>query len=202
MDGFTGGFGIRSEATKLVEPTYIKEGFEIIPYEKWEDVVDLHSLKQVFNREIITRVNNPEKYKSSGSDIGTQGVPFMHVKCEHLWATESALRDKFNLARTYSPCILFFDELIEELDKQGGIHIIGATNRSYVMSQLVLKHRRFWKHLYVPMPNQEERGLILKALVREKIPDTDVDLDAIARREGCDELSGGDLRTLVSFPAN
>lgn len=65
------------------------------------------------------------------------------------------------------------------------------------MDRAVLRPGRFGKLLYVPLPNPEERGLILKALARTKPIDEDADLIAIGRKEACENLSGADLAALV-----
>jgi len=65
------------------------------------------------------------------------------------------------------------------------------------MDRAVLRPGRFGKLLYVPLPNQEERGLILKALARKKPLDADVDLIAIGGSQACANLSGADLSALV-----
>ena len=65
------------------------------------------------------------------------------------------------------------------------------------MDKALLRSGRFGKLLYVPLPNPDERGLILKALARKKPLDTDVDLVAIGRSDGCANFSGADLFSLV-----
>lgn len=69
--------------------------------------------------------------------------------------------------------------------------------RPEVMDRAVLRPGRFGKLLYVPLPNPDERGLILKALARRKPVDDGVDLSAIGRMEACENLSGADLAALV-----
>ncbi|KAK9065388.1 hypothetical protein SSX86_016771 [Deinandra increscens subsp. villosa] len=159
------------------------------------------------------------------------GANFIHIKGpellnKYVGESELAVRTIFSRARTCSPCILFFDEVdalttkrgkeggwvVERLlnqllieldgaDQRKGVYIIGATNRPEVMDRAVLRPGRFGKLLYVPLPNQDERGLILKALSRKKPLDADVDLIAIARSEGCANLSGADLSSLMNEAA-
>lgn len=69
--------------------------------------------------------------------------------------------------------------------------------RPDVMDPAVLRPGRFGKHLYVPLPSSDDRGLILKALAKGKPIDPNVDLSAIGRMEACENLSGADLRKLV-----
>ncbi|KAI3731962.1 hypothetical protein L1987_63156 [Smallanthus sonchifolius] len=159
------------------------------------------------------------------------GANFIHIKGpellnKYVGESELAVRTIFSRARTCSPCILFFDEVdalttkrgqeggwvVERLlnqllieldgaDQRKGVYIIGATNRPEVMDRAVLRPGRFGKHMYVPLPNPDERGLILKALSRNKPLDADVDLIAIAQSEACANLSGADLSALMNEAA-
>ncbi|KAL4567012.1 hypothetical protein LXL04_022582 [Taraxacum kok-saghyz] len=159
------------------------------------------------------------------------GANFIHIKGPELLnkfvgESELAVRTIFSRARTCSPCILFFDEvdalttkrgkeggwvvggllnqLLVELDgadQRKGVYVIGATNRPEVMDQALLRPGRFGKLLYVPLPNGNERGLILKALGRMKPLDADVDLIAIGRSEACSNFSGADLSALMNEAA-
>ncbi|KAF7825176.1 cell division control protein 48-like protein C [Senna tora] len=159
------------------------------------------------------------------------GANFIHIKGpellnKYVGESELAVRTLFSRARTCSPCILFFDEvdalttkrgkeggwvverllnqLLIELDgaeQRQGVFVIGATNRPEVMDRAVLRPGRFGKLLYVPLPNPDERGLILKALARKKPVDDSVDLSAIGRMEACENLSGADLSALMNEAA-
>ncbi|XP_028753337.1 cell division control protein 48 homolog C [Neltuma alba] len=159
------------------------------------------------------------------------GANFIHIKGpellnKYVGESELAVRTLFSRARTCSPCILFFDEvdalttkrgkeggwvverllnqLLIELDgaeQRQGVFVIGATNRPEVMDHAVLRPGRLGKLLYVPLPNSDERGLILKALARKKPIDDTVDLCAIGRMEACENLSGADLAALMNEAA-
>ncbi|PWA67883.1 cell division cycle 48C [Artemisia annua] len=160
------------------------------------------------------------------------GANFIHIKGpellnKYVGESERAVRTIFSRARTCSPCILFFDEvdalttnrgkeggwvverLVNQLlieldgaDQRKGVYIIGATNRPEVMDKALLRPGRFGRKLYVPLPNQDERGLILKALAKKKQLDTDVDLVAIGQSNACANFSGADLSALISEAAN
>ncbi|GKF83423.1 cell division control protein 48 homolog C, partial [Tanacetum coccineum] len=69
-------------------------------------------------------------------------------------------------------------------------------SRPEVMDRAVLRPGRFGKLLYVPLPNEDERGMILKALARKKPLDADVNLIDIGRSDRCANLSGADLSSL------
>lgn len=156
------------------------------------------------------------------------GANFIHIKAaeilnKYVGESELAIRTIFTRARTCSPCILFFDEvdalttqrgrdggwvvdrllaqLLIELDgagKRQGVYVIGATNRLDVMDVAVLRPGRFGKIFYVPLPNAEERGHILKTLARGKPIAADVDLDAIGRSDACRNLNGADLNNMMN----
>lgn len=155
------------------------------------------------------------------------GANFIHIKGPELldkYVGESELnvRTIFTRARTCAPCILFFDEvdalttkrgkegghIVERLlnqlmieldgaDKRPGVFVIGATNRPEVMDEAIKRPGRFGRMIYVPLPSPVERGLILKALAREKPIDASVDLLAFGRSASCDDMSGADLAALM-----
>ncbi|XP_071736062.1 cell division control protein 48 homolog C-like [Rutidosis leptorrhynchoides] len=155
------------------------------------------------------------------------GANFIYIKGpeiinKYVGESELAVRTIFSRARTCAPCILFFDEVdalttkrgteggwvVERLlnqllieldgaDHRKGVYVIGATNRPEVMDDALLRPGRFGKMLYVPLPNPDERGLILKALAKSKPLDADVDLIAIGR-DYCDGFSGADLSSLIN----
>jgi ribosome biogenesis ATPase len=66
-----------------------------------------------------------------------------------------------------------------------------------VIDDAVLRPGRFGKKHYVPLPGADERVSILKACARSKPISSGVDLDALARREECSNLTGADLASLV-----
>ncbi|CAB4281697.1 unnamed protein product [Prunus armeniaca] len=133
------------------------------------------------------------------------GANFIQVKGPELlnkWVEESekAVRTLFSRARACTPCILFFDELLVELDggdQRKGVIVVGATNRPDVMDPAVLRPGRFGKHIYVPLPSKDERGFILKALARNKPIDSSVDQSEIGLRNACENFTGADLAALM-----
>ncbi|CAN6166277.1 unnamed protein product [Urochloa humidicola] len=159
------------------------------------------------------------------------GANFIHIKGpellnKYVGESESEVRKIFTRARTNSPCILFFDEVdalttkrgkeggwvVERLlnqllieldgaDQRQGVYVIGATNRIDVIDDAVLRPGRFGKKHYVPLPGADERVSILKAHARSKPIASDVNLDALARREECNNLTGADLASLVNEAA-
>ncbi|KAI3877768.1 hypothetical protein MKW98_020249 [Papaver atlanticum] len=147
---------------------------------------------------------------------------------KYVGETERAIRELFTRARSCSPCILFFDEVeaittnrkydgvgtrvVERLltqllieldggDKRNCVFVIGATNRPEVMDEAVKRPGRLGKHIYVPLPSPEERGLILKALTKNKPISEDVDIGAICRKKAYENLSGADLARVADKAA-
>ncbi|KAI3994874.1 hypothetical protein MKX01_037425 [Papaver californicum] len=159
------------------------------------------------------------------------GANFIHIKGpellnKYVGESELAVRTIFSRARTCSPCILFFDEVdalttkrgkdggwvverpltqllieLDGADKRRGVFVIGATNRPEVMDEAIKRPGRLGKHMYVSLPGPEERGLILKAIARNKPISEDVDLVAIGREEAYENLSGADLAAVINEAA-
>lgn len=65
------------------------------------------------------------------------------------------------------------------------------------MDPAFLRPGRFGKHLYVGYPSANQRAQIVNAIIRKKPIDPDVNLDALARSEACENFSGADLSALV-----
>jgi ribosome biogenesis ATPase len=68
------------------------------------------------------------------------------------------------------------------------------------MDDALLRPGRFGKKHFVPLPGANERASILKSLARpgKKRVSPSVDLDALAHRKECNNLTGADLASLVS----
>ncbi|KAI3848441.1 hypothetical protein MKX03_007779 [Papaver bracteatum] len=159
------------------------------------------------------------------------GANFIHIKGpellnKYVGESELAVRTIFSRARTCSPCILFFDEVdalttkrgkdggwvverpltqllieLDGADKRRGVFVIGATNRPEVMDEAIKRPGRLGKHMYVPLPGPRERGLILRAIARNKPISEEVDLVAIGQEEAYENLSGADLAAVVNEAA-
>lgn len=159
------------------------------------------------------------------------GANFIHIKGpeilrKYVGESEQEVRTIFSRARTCSPCILFFDEVdaltpkrgregawvveralnqllieLDGADQRHGVYVIGATNRLEVIDPAVLRPGRFGRLFYVPLPSADERGLILKALIRKKPVSPDFDYNALACKEACRNLTGADLSALVNEAA-
>lgn len=127
-------------ATRTVQPSSKIEELYTIPNAKWDDVVGLQLLKQEFDRHIIRPIKFPDVYKDLGMNLTTTfflygpsgcgktmivealaneaGANFIHIKCPELLNNyvdhrELVLEKILSNATTWSPCILFFDEMKE-----------------------------------------------------------------------------------------
>jgi cell division protease FtsH len=137
------------------------------------------------------------------------------------------VRDLFEQARRYQPCIVFIDEidavgrqrgaglggghdereqtlnqLLVEMDGfevGGGIILIAATNRPDILDPALLRPGRFDRQVVVDRPDVNGRLAILKVHVKDKKTDPAVDLDVIARRTP--GFVGADLANVVNEAA-
>lgn len=137
------------------------------------------------------------------------------------------VRDLFEQARKYQPCIIFIDEidavgrhrgaglggghdereqtlnqLLVEMDGfEGGTGIIllAATNRPDILDPALLRPGRFDRQVVVDRPDFKGRREILKVHLRDKKLAGDVDIDVVARRTP--GFVGADLANLVNEAA-
>jgi cell division protease FtsH len=137
------------------------------------------------------------------------------------------VRDLFEQARRYQPCIVFIDEidavgrqrgaglggghdereqtlnqLLVEMDGfevGGGIILIAATNRPDILDPALLRPGRFDRQIVVDRPDVNGRLAILKVHIKDKKLGEDVDIDVIARRTP--GFVGADLANLVNEAA-
>lgn len=137
------------------------------------------------------------------------------------------VRDLFEQARKYQPCIIFIDEidavgrhrgaglggghdereqtlnqLLVEMDgfEAGtGIILLAATNRPDILDPALLRPGRFDRQVVVDRPDFTGRREILKVHLRDKKLAEDVDVDVVARRTP--GFVGADLANLVNEAA-
>jgi len=153
-------------------------------------------------------------------------APFYNVRCSDImskWVGEAEqnLNALMDQARERTPSVIFLDEtealisrrggrstvmnrLIPEFlaqidgvtSDQGGLLLLGATNRPWDLDPAALRHGRFGEHIYVGLPDAPARRFILEKAL-EGIPQSDaLDLDDMAQRtEG---MTGADLQGLVA----
>jgi cell division protease FtsH len=139
----------------------------------------------------------------------------------------SRVRDLFKKAKENAPCLIFIDEidavgrqrgagigggndereqtlnqLLTEMDGfegNSGIIIIAATNRADVLDSALMRPGRFDRQVMVDNPDIKGRLEILEVHARDKKIDTEVSLEAIARRTP--GFSGADLANLLNEAA-
>lgn len=137
------------------------------------------------------------------------------------------VRDMFEQAKKFSPCIIFIDEidavgrqrgagvggghdereqtlnqLLVEMDgfePNDGVIVIAATNRPDVLDSALLRPGRFDRQVVVPLPDVKGREQILNVHLRKVPAASDVVPKNIAR--GTPGFSGADLANLVNEAA-
>ncbi|MGH2639776.1 MAG: ATP-dependent zinc metalloprotease FtsH, partial [Rhabdochlamydiaceae bacterium] len=139
----------------------------------------------------------------------------------------SRIRDMFNEARKYAPCIIFMDEIdavgrhrgagiggghdereqtlnqllveMDGFDPTEGIILIAATNRPDVLDKALLRPGRFDRRVVIDLPDIKGRFEILKVHARKIKLDPSVDLMDIAR--ATPGASGADLANILNEAA-
>lgn len=139
------------------------------------------------------------------------------------------VRELFEIARQYSPCVLFIDELdavapprgggsdggskeysqtvnqlLTELDnvdkdRNSGVFIIAATNRLENIDSALLRPGRFDRKILVGNPNYKERIEIVDYFLKKYQTSSDVKAETIAITTG--GLSGADIESLINQAA-
>jgi cell division protease FtsH len=139
----------------------------------------------------------------------------------------SRIRDMFEQARKFAPCIIFIDEIdavgrhrgsgiggghdereqtlnqllveMDGFDTSEGIIIIAATNRPDVLDKALLRPGRFDRRIVIDLPDLKGRFEILKVHARRIKLDPEVDLMDIARLTP--GASGADLANILNEAA-
>jgi transitional endoplasmic reticulum ATPase len=135
--------------------------------------------------------------------------------------SERAVRELFRRAAEAAPAMVFLDEvdalaprrgqssdsgvadrvvaaLLTELDGVEPLRdviVLGATNRPELVDPALLRPGRLERLVYVPPPDAEARGAILRAASRNTPLSDDVDLDEVA--ESLDGYSAADCAALI-----
>ena len=135
--------------------------------------------------------------------------------------SERAVRELFRRAAEAAPAMVFLDEvdalaprrgqssdsgvadrvvaaLLTELDGVEPLRdviVLGATNRPELVDPALLRPGRLERLVYVPPPDAEARGAILRATSRNTPLGDDVDLDEVA--ESLDGYSAADCAALI-----
>jgi cell division protease FtsH len=132
----------------------------------------------------------------------------------------SRVRDLFRQAKAKAPCIIFIDEvdaigrsrgkvqsmggnderentlnqLLTEMDGFGtnsGVIVLAATNRGDTLDWALLRPGRFDRHIYLELPDLNERKDIFKVHIRNLVIDESVNIETLA--EHTPGFSGADI---------
>ena len=223
------------------------------PQITFKDVAGADEVKEEV-KEIIEFLKNPRKFTKYGAKIpkgvllvgppgcgktliakaiaGEAGVPFFSVSGSEfvemfVGVGASRVRDLFDQARKYAPCIVFIDEIdavgryrgagiggghdereqtlnqllveMDGFDPHTGIIVVAATNRPDILDPALLRPGRFDRRIVVGLPDTQEREEILKLHARGKPIADDIDLKAIAQQTA--GFTGADLENLLNEAA-
>jgi cell division protease FtsH len=166
------------------------------------------------------------------ASAGEADVPFFSVSGSDfvemfVGVGAARVRDLFDQAKRYQPCLIFVDEmdavgrhrgaglggghdereqtlnqLLVELDgfeDSSSTILIAATNRPDILDPALLRPGRFDRHIVVDRPDVNGREAILKVHSKGKLIDDDVELGVLARRTP--GFVGADLANLVNEAA-
>lgn len=205
-------------------------------------------------KQIVDFLKNPAKYTELGARIpkgiiltgppgtgktllakavaGEAGVPFFSISGSDfvemfVGVGASRVRDLFEEAKKFAPCIVFIDEIdavarrrgsglggghdereqtlnqmLVEMDGFGvneGIIVLAATNRPDILDPAILRPGRFDRKLTVGRPDVRGREAILKVHAKNKPVGDDVNLERIARTTA--GFTGADLENLLNEAA-
>lgn len=141
----------------------------------------------------------------------------------------SRVRDLFKRAKEKAPCIIFIDEidaigrsrgkgafmsganderestlnqLLTEMDGFGtntGVIVLAATNRADMLDPALTRPGRFDRHIYLELPNLNERKEIFKVHIRPLVLDESIDLELLASQTP--GFSGADIANICNEAA-
>jgi len=223
------------------------------PRVTFKDVAGCDEAKEEL-QEVVEFLRNPRKFARTGARIpkgiilvgppgtgktliaravaGEADVPFFSISGSNfvemfVGVGAARVRDLFEQARRYQPCIVFIDEIdavgrqrgaglggghdereqtlnqllveMDGFDVNTSIIIIAATNRPDILDPALLRPGRFDRKIVIDRPDIKGRLEILKVHTRDKPLASDVDLEVIARRTP--GFVGADLENLVNEAA-
>ncbi|MBN2389143.1 MAG: ATP-binding protein [Anaerolineae bacterium] len=217
------------------------------PQLTFKDVGGMEKLKDEIRMKIIHPLTHPEIYRAYGKTLGggilmygppgcgkthlaraTAGEVNAHflaiglhdVLDMYLGQSEHNLHAIFELARSNTPCVLFFDEVdalgasrsdmrysagrqvinqfLSELDgvdtSNEGVLVLAATNAPWHLDAALRRPGRFDRVIFVPPPDVDARGAILQILLAGK-PTEKIDYGRLSRQT--EDFSGADLRGAI-----
>uniref|UniRef100_A0A7N9I9Y5 Spastin n=1 Tax=Macaca fascicularis TaxID=9541 RepID=A0A7N9I9Y5_MACFA len=193
---------------------------------KFDDIAGQDLAKQALQEIVILPSLRPEaKAVAAESNATFFNISAASLTSKYVGEGEKLVRALFAVARELQPSIIFIDEVDSLLcERREGEHdasrrlktefliefdgvqsagddrvlVMGATNRPQELDEAVL--RRFIKRVYVSLPNEETRLLLLKNLLcKQGSPLTQKELAQLARMT--DGYSGSDLTALAKDAA-
>ncbi len=217
------------------------------PQLTFKDVGGMERLKDEIRMKIIHPLTHPEIYRAYGKTLGggilmygppgcgktylaraTAGEVKAHflsiglhdVLDMYLGQSEHNLHAIFELARSNTPCVLFFDEVdalgasrsdmrysagrqvinqfLSELDgvntSNEGMLVLAATNAPWHLDSALRRPGRFDRVIFVPPPDVEARAAVLQILLAGK-PTDKIDYARLAKQT--EDFSGADLRGAI-----
>lgn len=223
------------------------------PKVTFEDVAGCDEAKEEL-QEIIAFLKHPERFTGLGAKVpkgvlllgspgtgktllaracaGEADVPFFSTSGSDFVETfvgvgASRVRDLFEQARKYQPCIVFIDEIdavgrqrgtglggghdereqtlnqllveMDGFDEKTNIILLAATNRSDVLDPALMRPGRFDRHVVVDAPDVKGREAILKVHSKNKDFASDVDFATLAKRTP--GFVGADLANVINEAA-
>ena len=223
------------------------------PKVTFDDVAGCEESKEEL-QEVIHFLKDPEKFKKLGAKVpkgvllvgppgtgktllakataGEADVPFFSASGSDfvemfVGVGAARVRDLFEQAKKFQPCIIFIDEMdavgrhrgaglggghdereqtlnqllveLDGFDDNSSTILIAATNRPDILDPALLRPGRFDRHIVVDRPDVKGREEILNVHMKDKKFADDVDVGILARRTP--GLVGADLANLINEAA-
>lgn len=223
------------------------------PKVNFDDVAGCEEAKEEL-KEVVEYLKAPERFTRLGAKVpkgvlllgspgtgktllaracaGEADVPFFSTSGSDfvemfVGVGASRVRDLFEQARKYQPCLVFIDEIdavgrqrgtglggghdereqtlnqllveMDGFDEKTGIILIAATNRADVLDPALLRPGRFDRHIVVDAPDVKGREAILKVHAKGKKFADDVDFETLAKRTP--GFVGADLANVINEAA-
>lgn len=226
------------------DPTFLQK-----PGITFKDVGGMEGIKKEIELKIIQPLKHPELYKAYGKKIGggilLYGPPgcgktylakatagqvnarFISVSLNDIldmWigSSEKNLHEIFEVARSNTPCVLFFDEIdalganrsdmrqsggrhlinqfLQELDgiehDNEGVLILGATNAPWHLDPAFRRPGRFDRIIFVQPPDLQAREAIFQLKLQGKPIET-IDYEGLAKKSK--DYSGADIEAAIDI---
>ncbi len=223
------------------------------PKVTFDDVAGCEESKEEL-QEVIHFLKDPEKFKKLGAKVpkgvllvgppgtgktllakataGEADVPFFSASGSDfvemfVGVGAARVRDLFEQAKKFQPCIIFIDEMdavgrhrgaglggghdereqtlnqllveLDGFDDNSSTILIAATNRPDILDPALMRPGRFDRHIVVDRPDVKGREEILNVHMKDKKFADDVNVGILARRTP--GLVGADLANLINEAA-